>query len=158
VLITALVHGNERTGRLGAEDHCWRWRAQPNQGRLTLAFWRHLSGLLTDHGISGFVDEDLNHGGCPSACCEASQRRRRLALRTIGWADWRWTYAACTNAFAPLLLAGISRAMRLAKVLGNPAHGVVDAGRKDGVRMRDLTRFGELDPDRRRGRGVAARC
>lgn len=48
---------------------------------------------------------------------------------------------------APLLLAGMqTRNLELAGYLRTPEYVVVDAGHKDGVRMRDFERFGTLNP------------
>ena len=49
---------------------------------------------------------------------------------------------------APLLLTGIQpRNLALARALKSPEHIVVDAGHKDGVRMRDYGRFGRMDDE-----------
>ena len=47
---------------------------------------------------------------------------------------------------APLLLTGVQpRNLALARAMRAPEHIVVDAGHKDGVRMRDYGRFGALE-------------
>jgi hypothetical protein len=72
-------------------------------------------------------------------------RRRAAALRPfVEQADWLLDIHSMHESSAPLLLTGIQpRNLELARLMRSPEHVVVDAGHKDGVRMRDFGRFGE---------------
>ena len=151
VLITALVHGNELCG-------AWALKGlldagvRPRQGRLTLAFC-NLAAFdrfdPADHDASRFVDEDLNRQWLPERLLAggSQERRRALALQPcVAQADWLLDLHSMHERAAPLLLTGIQpRNVALAKTMGTPEYIVVDAGHKDGVRMRDFGRFGESD-------------
>ncbi len=63
-------------------------------------------------------------------------------------ADWLLDLHSMHEPAPPLLLTGMQpRNLGLARELRTPEHVVVDAGHKDGVRMRDHGRFGEMDDD-----------
>ena len=60
---------------------------------------------------------------------------------------------------APLLLTGMQpRNRALAKQMGNPAYIVVDAGHKDGTRLRDYGRFGLPDEEAGDSRSLLIEC
>lgn len=153
VLITALVHGNELCGAWALKG-LLEAGVRPCQGTLTLAFC-NLAAFdrfdPTDHDASRFVDEDLNRqwqleriesGG-------SLERRRAAELHPfVANADWLLDLHSMHERSAPLLLTGMqARNLELAKQLRTPRYIVVDAGHKDGVRMRDFGRFGVLAPE-----------
>ena len=152
VLITALVHGNELCGAWALKG-LLEAGVRPQQGKLTLAFC-NLAAFdrfdPADHDASRFVDEDLNRQWQLDRIESGStlERRRASALRPfIAHADWLLDLHSMHERAAPLLLAGMqARNLELARCLRTPEHVVVDAGHKDGVRMRDFGRFGTLNP------------
>lgn len=153
VLITALVHGNELCGAWALKG-LLEAGVRPQQGKLTLAFC-NLAAFdrfdPADHDASRFVDEDLNRQWQLDRIESGStlERRRAAALRPfIAHADWLLDLHSMHERAAPLLLAGMQvRNLELARCLRTPEHVVVDAGHKDGVRMRDFGRFGTLNPE-----------
>ena len=153
VLITALIHGNELCGAWALKG-LLEAGVLPQQGKLTLAFC-NLAAFdrfdPADHDASRFVDEDLNRQWQLDRIESGStlERRRASALRPfIAHADWLLDLHSMHERAAPLLLAGMqSRNLELAKRLRTPEHVVVDAGHKDGVRMRDFGRFATLNPE-----------
>lgn len=152
VLITALIHGNELCGAWALKG-LLEAGVRPKQGRLTLAFCNLAAFDCFDaanHDASRFVDEDLNRQWSPERMhAGGTQERRRAAalLPFVAQADWLLDLHSMHERAAPLLLAGMQpRNLALARRLRAPEHVVVDAGHKDGVRMRDFGRFGELNP------------
>jgi hypothetical protein len=103
-----------------------------------------------NHDASRFVDEDMNRQWQMDRLASGStlERRRAAELRSfVERADWLLDLHSMHERAAPLLLAGLQpRNLALARRLRAPEHVVVDAGHKDGVRMRDFGRFGELNP------------
>lgn len=153
VLISALVHGNELCGAWALKG-LLEAGVRPRQGRLTLAFCNLAAFDHFDpanHDASRFVDEDLNRQWLVERIESGStlERRRAAELRLfVERADWLLDLHSMHERAAPLLLAGMQpRNLELAKQLRAPEHIVVDAGHKDGVRMRDFGRFGELNPE-----------
>ena len=153
VLITALVHGNELCGAWALKG-LLEAGVRPEQGRLTLAFCNLAAFDRFDpahHDASRFVDEDLNRQWQDDRMDSGStlERRRAAALRPfVARADWLLDLHSMHERAAPLLLAGMqARNLELAKRLRSPDYIVVDAGHKDGVRMRDFGRFGILNPE-----------
>ena len=153
VLITALVHGNELCGAWALKG-LLEAGVRPEQGRLTLAFCNLAAFDRFDpahHDASRFVDEDLNRQWQDDRMDSGTtlERRRAAALRPfIARADWLLDLHSMHERAAPLLLAGMqARNLELAKLLRTPEYIVVDAGHKDGVRMRDFGRFGTLNPE-----------
>jgi len=153
VLITALVHGNELCGAWALKG-LLEAGVRPQQGKLTLAFC-NLAAFdrfdPADHDASRFVDEDLNRQWQADRIESGGtlERRRAAALRPfIARADWLLDLHSMHERAAPLLLAGMqARNLELARRLRTPEYIVVDAGHKDGVRMRDFGRFGTLNPE-----------
>ena len=148
VLIAALVHGNELCGAWALKG-LLEAGVRPEQGVLTLAFC-NLAAFDTfdaaQHDASRFVDEDLNRQWAPERIA-AGGTRERLRARAlepfVAQADWLLDLHSMHEPSAPLLLTGIQpRNLALARALRTPEHIVVDAGHKDGVRMRDHGRFG----------------
>jgi predicted deacylase len=153
VMISALVHGNEVCGAWALKG-LLEAGVRPQRGTLTLAFC-NLEAFdtfdMADHDASRFVDEDLNRQWLPDRI-EAGgtrERRRAAALRPyVTQADWLLDLHSMHEPSAPLTLTGIQpRNLRLAQAMRSPEHVVIDAGHKDGVRMRDFGRFGAPDAD-----------
>lgn len=153
VLITALIHGNELCGAWALKG-LLEAGVRPERGRLTLAFGNLAAFDRFDpdhHDASRFVDEDLNRQWAPEriAAGGTQERRRALALQPfVARADWLLDLHSMHERAAPLLLTGMqARNLALARELRSPEYIVVDPGHKDGVRMRDFGRFGELCAD-----------
>ena len=149
VMITALVHGNELSG-------AWALKAllatglRPRHGSLTLAFCNLDAFDRFDparHDASRFVDEDMNRVWGADRLRDASSRERIRAAELEPWvarADWLLDLHSMHEPSAPLLLTGtLPRNIALARRMASPVHVIVDAGHKDGVRMRDYGRFGD---------------
>ena len=157
VMVSALVHGNELCG-------AWALKGlldagvRPQQGTLTLAFC-NLDAFdrfdASNHDASRFTDEDLNRQWVDERidAADTNERRRAAALRPfVAQADWLLDIHSMHEPSAPLLLTGIQpRNRELARAMRSPEHIVVDAGHKDGVRMRDYGRFGALTDDESNG-------
>jgi len=158
VMITALVHGNELCGAWALKG-LLEAGVRPARGTLTLAFCNLAAFDRFDpanHDASRFVDEDLNRQWIDARIDAGGtqERRRAAALRPfVVQADWLLDLHSMHERAAPLLLTGIQpRNLALAKALHSPEHVVVDAGHKDGVRLRDFGRLGLPDdaaPDTR---------
>ena len=164
VTICALVHGNELCG-------AWALLAllqagvRPQQGKLTLAFCNLAAFDRFDashHDASRFVDEDLNRQWLPERMDSAhtQERRRASELRPfIEQADWLLDLHSMHERAAPLLLTGVQpRNLQLAKALKTPQYIVVDAGHKEGVRMRDFGGFGLPDRESPNTRSLLLEC
>lgn len=164
VMITALVHGNELCG-------AWALRGllvagvRPRSGSLTLAFCNLEAFDRFDpahHDASRFVDEDLNRQWVDErmAAGDTRERRRAAALRPfVAQADWLLDLHSMHEPSAPLLLTGVQpRNLELARALRSPEHVVIDAGHKDGVRMRDYGRFGWPDDQAGDSRSLLVEC
>jgi predicted deacylase len=157
-MISALVHGNELCGAWALLG-LLQAGVRPQRGTLTLAFCNLAAFDRFDpasHDASRFVDEDLNRQWLSERIeLGGTQERTRAAeLRPfVEQADWLLDLHSMHERGAPLLLVGMqSRNLALAQALGAPTHLVIDAGHKDGVRMRDFARFGGSDalaPDTR---------
>ncbi len=155
VMLSALVHGNELCGAWALKG-LLEAHVRPQRGQLTLAFCNLAAFDRFDpnnHDAARYVDEDLNRQWLPERIAEGGtlERRRAAALQAfVAQADWLLDLHSMHERAAPLLLTGIQpRNLALARVLRSPEHIVVDAGHKDGVRMRDFGRFGapDIDPD-----------
>ncbi|MFI5447941.1 succinylglutamate desuccinylase/aspartoacylase family protein [Polaromonas sp. UC242_47] len=153
VMISALVHGNELCGAWALKG-LLEAGLKPQRGQLTLAFCNLAAFDRFDpasHDASRFVDEDLNRQWLTDRIDSGNTRERRRAAELrpfVERADWLLDLHSMHERAAPLLLAGMqARNLELAKQLRAPEYIVVDAGHKDGVRMRDFGRFGELAPE-----------
>ncbi|WP_144630284.1 succinylglutamate desuccinylase/aspartoacylase family protein [Bordetella genomosp. 13] len=153
VLITALLHGNELCGAWALKDMLAAG-VRPRRGSLTLAFGNLAAYDRFDaarHDASRFVDEDMNRVWSDERLAEPATQERRRAAELAPWvarADLLLDLHSMHEPGAPLLLTGtLPRNVALARRLGAPAHVVVDAGHKDGVRMRDYGRFGSPEED-----------
>ena len=152
-MISALVHGNEICGAWALQG-LLEAGIRPAAGRLTLAFCNLAAFDRFDprHADdSRYVEEDLNRQWLPEriTAAETLERRRAAELAPyVAQADWLLDIHSMHEPSAPLQLTGIQpRNLALARALRSPAHIVVDAGHKDGVRMRDFGRFGLPDTD-----------
>lgn len=151
VMVSALVHGNELCGAWALKG-LLEAGLRPARGKLTLAFCNLTAFDRFDplsHDASRFTDEDLNRQWLDERidAGDTIERRRAAALRLfVAQADWLLDIHSMHEPSAPLLLTGMQpRNLQLARAMRSPEHIVVDAGHKDGVRMRDYGRFGLAD-------------
>ncbi len=164
VLISALIHGNELCG-------AWALKGlieagiQPENGTLTLAFCNLAAFDKFDpqnHDASRFVEQDMNRQWSDDRidAADTAERRRAAALRPfIQKADWVLDIHSMHEPSAPLLLTGVQpRNLQLAKQMRAPEHIVIDAGHKDGTRMRDYGRFGLPDEQAGDSRTLLIEC
>lgn len=163
-MVTALVHGNELCGAW-ALNGLLEAGVRPERGTLTLAYC-NLDAFdrfdSANHDASRFTDEDLNRQWLDERieAADTNERRRAAALRPfIASADWLLDIHSMHEASAPLLLTGVQpRNLQLARALQSPEYIVVDAGHKDGVRMRDYGRFGQPDSTAGDTRSLLIEC
>lgn len=153
VMITALVHGNELCGAW-ALKRLLASGLRPRRGRLILAFCNLDAFDRFDarrHDASRYVDEDLNRVWQADRLADGGTQERRRAAALRPWveqADRLLDLHSMHEPGEPLLLTGVlPRNIALARALGAPRHVIVDAGHKDGVRMRDYGRQGDPDGD-----------
>lgn len=164
LLISALIHGNELCGAWAVKE-LLELGVRPKRGRLTLMFANLAAFDRFDaarHDASRFVDEDMNRQWTAERLAQASSQERRRAAELLPWveqADWLLDLHSMHEPGPPLLLTGVHRRNReLARQLGQPAHIVVDAGHKDGVRMRDFGRWGLPDAQAGDARSLLIEC
>ncbi|AZG06777.1 succinylglutamate desuccinylase [Pigmentiphaga sp. H8] len=150
VLVTSLVHGNELCGAWAVKT-ALETGLRPRRGKLTLAFCNLAAFDTFDvarHDASRYLDEDLNRVWSDDKLAAPTTRERTRAAALLPWvrqADWLLDLHSMHEPCAPLLLTGMQpRNLELARELGAPRHVIVDAGHKDGVRMRDYGRFGQM--------------
>ena len=162
LMVSALVHGNELCGAWALKD-LLAAGFRPRRGSLTLAFCNLDAFDRFDpasHDASRFVQEDMNRVWSAQRLDDPStaDRRRAAALRPWGErADWLLDLHSMHEPGEPLLLTGVlPRNIALAKRLQAPRHVIVDAGHKDGVRMRDFAQFG--DPAREDACALLIEC
>ena len=149
VLITALIHGNEICGAWALKQ-LLAAGVRPVKGRLVLAFC-NLAAFDTlntaSHDAARFVDEDMNRVWTAEKLADpvTEERRRALALRKwVLCADRLLDLHSMHEPSPPLMMTGmLKRNVDLAKRLGVPQHIIMDAGHKDGTRMRDFAQFGD---------------
>ena len=164
VMISALVHGNELCGAWALKG-LLEAGLRPLQGTLTLVFANLAAFDRFDanaHDASRFTDEDLNRQWSDERidAGNTAERRRAAALRPfVRQADWLLDLHSMHEPSAPLLLTGVQpRNLVLAKQMGAPAHIVIDAGHKDGTRLRDYGRFGLADDEAGDSRSLLVEC
>ncbi len=164
VMVSALVHGNELCGAWALKG-LLEAGVRPERGTLTLAFCNLDAFDRFDpqnHDASRFTDEDLNRQWLDARidAADTNERRRAAALRPfVAQADWLLDIHSMHEPSAPLLLTGIQpRNRALARAMRSPEHIVVDAGHKDGVRMRDYGRFGLMDEEGGDTRSLLVEC
>jgi predicted deacylase len=148
VLVTALVHGNELCGAW-ALLYALQVGLRPRRGSLSLAFCNLAAFDSFDArqaDASRYLDEDLNRVWGPGLQERPPSREQKRALELLPFierADWLLDLHSMHEPGVPLLLTGMQpRNVALAQKLATPTHVVVDAGHKDGVRLRDHGRFG----------------
>ena len=164
VMFSALVHGNELCGAWAIKG-LLESGLRPQAGTLTLAFC-NLAAFdrfdAADHDASRFVDQDMNRQWSDERidAADTQERRRAAALRPfVREADWLLDLHSMHEPCAPLLLTGVQpRNLGLARAMGSPEHIVVDAGHKDGTRMRDYGRFGLPDAAAGESRSLLIEC
>lgn len=164
VMLSALVHGNELCGAWALKG-LLEAGLRPARGKLTLAFCNLTAFDRFDpqsHDASRFTDEDLNRQWLDDRmdAGDTNERRRAAALRPfVAQADWLLDIHSMHEPSAPLLLTGVQpRNLQLARAMRSPEHVVVDAGHKDGVRMRDYGRFGLGDTEAGDTRSLLIEC
>ncbi len=167
VMISALVHGNEICGAWAVSGllQALNNGLALDNGRLTLVL-ANLDAFdrfdAASHDASRFVDEDMNRQWIDARIDEGStrERRRAAALRPfVQQADWLLDLHSMHEPSAPLLLTGMQPRNRdLARQMGAPANIVVDAGHKDGTRLRDYGRFGLPDAEAGDSRSLLIEC
>jgi len=164
VMITALVHGNELSGAWALKG-LLEAGLRPLQGALTLVFANLQAFDRFDpnaHDASRFTDEDLNRQWIDERidAGDTNERRRAAALRPfVRQVDWLLDLHSMHEPSAPLLLTGVQpRNQLLAKQMGAPTHVVIDAGHKDGTRLRDYGRFGLPDGEAGDSRSLLVEC
>ena len=156
VLVTALIHGNELCGAwalLAALEAGLR----PRRGALTLAFCNLAAFDTFDPAAperARFIDQDMNRVWGAMAWRHAGrafsreQQRATELLPFADRADWLLDLHSMHHAGPPLLLTGVQpRNAALAREIGTPALVVADAGHRDGCRLRDHGRFGQMNDD-----------
>lgn len=158
VMVTALVHGNELCGAWALLRLLQQLGEglRPRQGALTLAFCNLAAFDRFDAqrpDASRFVDEDMNRVWGPGLTAADARRSRerdraRELLPFLEQADWLLDLHSMHEPGEPLLLTGLQpRNRALARALSTPRCVIVDAGHRDGQRMRDHGRFGVVEPD-----------
>lgn len=164
VMLSALVHGNELCGAWALKG-LLEAGLRSARGQLTLAFCNLTAFDRFDpqsHDASRFTDEDLNRQWLDERmdAGDTNERRRAAALRPfVAQADWLLDIHSMHEPSAPLLLTGVQpRNLQLARAMRSPEHVVVDAGHKDGVRMRDYGRFGLGDAQAGDTRSLLIEC
>ena len=164
VLISALIHGNELCGAWALKG-LLEAGVRPAVGQLTLVFANLRAFERFDeanHDASRFVDEDMNRQWMDERIAEPRSLERQRVAELAPWvqkADWVLDLHSMHEPGAPLLLTGMHpRNLQLARELANPVHIVVDAGHKDGVRMRDYGRLGLSDDQAPETRSLLIEC
>ena len=149
LLITALIHGNEICGAWALKE-LLAAGLRPKKGRLVLAFCNLAAFDTLDvaaHDAARFVDEDMNRVWTSDKLDQPVTQERRRALELRKWvaeADWLLDIHSMHEPSPPLMMSGmLKRNVDLAKRLGVPQHVIMDAGHKDGTRMRDFAQFGD---------------
>ena len=163
-MISALIHGNELCGAWALKG-LLEAEVRPARGRLTLVLANLAAFDLFDpllHDKSRFVDEDMNRQWADDRMSDLRTVERQRVASLAPWvrqADWLLDLHSMHEPGAPLLLTGTqARNLQLARELASPMHIVVDAGHKDGVRMRDYDRFGQADKEAPDTRSLLIEC
>jgi predicted deacylase len=159
VMITSLVHGNEYTGALVLSellDLLHDRKLGLRRGRLTAVF-ANIDGFArfdaAQPDASRFVDQDFNRVW-DTAILDSSQQSSELSrARAIRPYVERATHLLDLHSMhepcEPLLITGLlPRNVAFAQSLGGMGQVVMDAGHKDGVRMRDFAGFGAAESEK----------
>lgn len=149
VMVTALIHGNELCGAWALKE-LLEHGVRLTKGRLILAFCNLAafdSFNAESHDASRFVEEDMNRVWQLDKLNNPSTQERQRAKELVKWvkgADYLLDIHSMHEPSVPLLMTGmLERNVDLAKRLGTPRHVIMDAGHKDGTRMRDFGPFGD---------------
>jgi predicted deacylase len=153
VLISSLVHGNEYAGAIALNElleALHSGRLQLHSGRVTAVF-ANIAGFdrfdTTQPDAARFVDQDMNRvwsvavldGSKHSSELARAREIRPFVERATHLLDLHTMHEPCE----PLLITGLlARNVQFAQALGGVGQVVIDAGHKDGVRMRDFDGFG----------------
>ena len=164
VLVSALIHGNELCGAWAIQG-LLEAGVRPQRGTLTLALC-NLAAFdrfdAANHDASRFVEQDMNRQWSDERidAADTQERRRAAQLRPyVAEADWLLDLHSMHEPCAPLMLTGVQpRNLELARAMRSPEHVVVDAGHKDGTRMRDYGRFGLPDAEAGDSRSLLIEC
>lgn len=156
VLISALVHGNEYAGAIALHellDALHSGRLPLHSGRVT-AIFANIAGFdrfdPANPDASRFVDQDFNRvwseavldGSQQSSELARAREIRPFVARATHLLDLHSMHEPCE----PLLITGLlQRNVVFAQSLGGVGQVVMDAGHKEGVRMRDFGEFGSAD-------------
>jgi predicted deacylase len=153
VLISALVHGNEYAGAIVLHellDALQSGRLQLQAGRITAVF-ANVAGFdrfdAAHPDASRYVDQDFNRvwdesildGTQRSSELDRAREIRPFVERATHLLDLHSMHEPCE----PLLITGLLKHnVTFAQSLGGLGQVVMDAGHKEGVRMRDFADFG----------------
>ena len=153
VLISSLVHGNEYAGAIALHELLEALQSERlplHSGRITAVF-ANIAGFdrfdATNPDASRFVDQDFNRvwsevvldGAQQSSELTRAREIRPFVERATHLLDLHTMHEPCE----PLLITGLLRRnVMFAQALGGVGQVVIDAGHKEGVRMRDFGDFG----------------
>jgi predicted deacylase len=156
VLISSLVHGNEYAGAIALHELLEALQSERlplKSGRVTAVF-ANIAGFdrfdATSPDASRFVDQDFNRvwsevvldGAQQSSELARAREIRSFVERATHLLDLHTMHEPCE----PLLITGLlKRNVMFAQSLGGVGQVVMDAGHKEGVRMRDFGDFGLED-------------
>jgi predicted deacylase len=159
VLISSLLHGNEYAGAIALNDLLEvlnSGQLQLHSGRITAVF-ANIAGFdrfdVAQPDASRFVDQDFNrvwnetvlNGAQQSSELARAREIRPFVERATHLLDLHTMHEPCE----PLLMTGLlARNVQFAQALGGVGQVVIDAGHKDGVRMRDFGEFGSAESDK----------
>jgi predicted deacylase len=153
VLVTSLVHGNEYTGAMVLSDLLSLLQGRKlslRRGRLTAVF-ANVDGFARFNAqqpdASRYVDQDLNRVWSATLLASDQHSSELARARAIRPYVERATHLLDLHSMhepcEPLLITGLlPRNVAFAQSLGGLGQIVMDAGHKDGVRMRDFAGFG----------------
>jgi predicted deacylase len=155
VVITALVHGNELCGAWAILT-LLEQGIRPRRGRLSLALVNIAAFSTFELGnpkASRYLDEDLNrvwsHARLDGPGRSAELDRAREIRPLIEQADFLLDLHSMQTSAPPLALTGLAaKGRRLAAAMGFPGCIVVDAGHRNGSRMRDFGAFADPESPR----------
>jgi predicted deacylase len=152
VLISSLVHGNEYAGAIALSellDALQTGRLPLRCGRITAVF-ANIAGFdrfdAAQPDASRFVDQDFNRVWSTEVLDSTQQSSELARAREIRPFVERATHLLDLHSMhepcEPLLITGmLARNVHFAQALGGLGQVVMDAGHKDGVRMRDFGEF-----------------
>jgi succinylglutamate desuccinylase len=150
VMIMALTHGNEVSGAITV-DRFLRKGLRPRRGRLSLGFgniaaYEHFNPQDID--ATRYLDEDMNRVWLETRLDgteDTRELRRARELRPlIETVDLLLDIHSMHEDGAPVMMSGACvKGAKFAAELGMPEYVIVDAGHKNGRRLRDFQGFGD---------------